>query len=83
MLSACTSPRNHKWPPIEAAANRTVIDSIVWAPYGDLIVEDAERQRYLDHILNIAKIVLPGAIDQFHQNKNGSFPMHLEHVRPC
>ena len=67
----------------ELHAGRTVIDSIVWAPYGDLIVKDAKRQRYLDHILGIAKLVLPDAIDQFHQDKNGSFPVHLEHVRPC
>ena len=67
----------------ELRAGRTVIDSIVWAPYGDLVVEDPERQRYLDRTLGIAKIVLPEAIDHFHQDKNGSFPMHLEHVRPC
>ena len=67
----------------ELRAGRTVIDSIVWAPYGDQVVEDAERQRYLDHILGIAKVVLPDAIDHFHQDKNGSFPVHLEHVRPC
>ena len=63
-------------------AGRTVVDSIVWMPYGDLMFEDPERLRYLDRILGFAKIRLIDTIERFRVHKGGALPPHLEHVRP-
>ncbi len=58
----------------------TVVDSVVWLPYGDTLHVDPVRLRYMDMILGFAKCRLIAAIERFRVDKGG-LPPHLEHVR--
>jgi hypothetical protein len=61
-------------------ARSTVVDSVVWLPYGDTLHVDPVRLRYMDMILGFAKCRLIAAIERFRVDKGG-LPPHLEHVR--
>ncbi len=65
---------------VPARARSTVVDSVVWLPYGDTLHVDPVRLRYMDMILGFAKCRLIAAIERFRVDKGG-LPPHLEHVR--